>query len=68
VIRIEIDQISPSTQGLRCGGSLHYSKDGPVRFVHFLVPWSLFSRPVRQDLLMYFDREREVVDETDPLF
>jgi hypothetical protein len=68
VIRIEIDQIAPSLQGLRCGGAVHYSKDGPVRFVQFFVPWTLFTRNVRQDVLMYFDREREDLAEDVPMF
>lgn len=46
MIRIDVDQASPSPSGLRLGLTVRYGKDGPVRFAQAWVPWDLLTGEV----------------------
>jgi hypothetical protein len=68
MMTIEVDQISPSPSGLRVGCVVHYSKDGPVRFVGALIPWHAFGKDVRQEMLAVFNKIRDDFLDSEPLF
>jgi len=48
--------------------TVHYSKDGPVRFVEATIPWKAFGRDTRAEMLKVFNRIRDEVMDTEPLF
>jgi len=68
MIEIAVDTILPTPSGLRCGMTVHYSKDGPVRFVEATIPWKAFGRDTRAEMLKVFNRIRDEVMDTEPLF
>jgi hypothetical protein len=55
MMTIEINQLAPSPSGLRCGCTVRYSSEGPVRFVEAVIPWRLFTPYDRAAVLRIFD-------------
>lgn len=63
MLTVEIDTLLPTRLGLRCGMTVRYGKDGPVRFVQAHMPWNTLTWHVRQEIMeclaTYDEREIE---------
>jgi hypothetical protein len=68
VTSIEVDQITPSLSGLRLGCVVRYGDEGPVRFCEAQIPWRVFTKDVRRELLSRFNAMVEQTISEEPLF
>lgn len=55
-MKVIVDSILPSSEGLRLGTVIHYQEGGPVRFVEVLIPWAMFDADVREMVLTAFNK------------
>lgn len=67
-MKITVTQIDLSPLSLRLGCTVEYFDDGPVRFALVEVPWSLFDRDVRAQVLQRFNTLAAKHLEQEPLF
>jgi len=68
MIEVRVDTISPSVQGLSLGCVVTYSNDGPVRFAQAVIPWTAFGRDTRGEMLAAFNKIRDEILDSEPLF
>jgi len=66
-MQITATEIDPTPSGLRIGLRVEYSKDGPIRFVLLVMPWALFTRQLRGEMLAIFNRLHDDYLEHDPV-
>lgn len=67
-MKVVVDSLVPTKDGLVCGSVIHYSEGGPVRFLQIEIPLALFTWAVMDAI---YKRVGEALDEEpsdDPLF
>lgn len=67
-MRVVVDTLVPTKDGLVCGSVIHYQEGGPIRFVQIEIPISLFTWEVLDVMYTHLNAllDAEPVDE--PLF
>lgn len=67
-MRVVVDTLVPTQDGLVAGTVVHYQEGGPVRFVQVELPLDLFTWQVMEAIYAQLNRalDQEPVDE--PLF
>lgn len=67
-MRVVVDTLVPTPDGLVCGSVVHYQEGGPIRFVQIEIPLSLFTWEIMDAI---YKRVGQALDEEpsdDPLF
>lgn len=67
-MRVVVDTLVPTPDGLVCGSVVHYQEGGPIRFVQIEIPLSLFTWEIMAKI---YDQVNKALDEEpldDPLF
>jgi len=67
-MKVVCDALVPTPSGLRLGLVVHYSDEGPVRFVDAEVDYSLFTGEVVFAIGKALDRALDREPAEDPLF
>jgi len=67
-MRVVVDAIVPTQSGLRLGMVVHYSDNGPVRFVDAEVDYHLFNGEVLAAIYDALNRALDREPAEDPLF
>lgn len=68
MISVEVDQISPTKDGLRLGCVVRYGEGGPVRFVEAFLPYDVIDKPARASLIEAFNAAQVEWLDSEPLF
>lgn len=67
-MKVVVDAIVPNESGLRLGMVVHYSDDGPIRFVDAEVDYHLFTWEVLSAIGNALNRALDAEPLEDPLF
>lgn len=67
-MRVVVDALVPTKSGLRVGMVVHYSKEGPVRFVDAEMDYALFNGDVLAAIYDALNRALDREPSEDPLF
>ena len=67
-MKVKVDKIVPTSEGLRFGCVVYYQDEGPVRFVDASVDYNLFDWAVVASIVDALNRALDAEPADDPLF
>jgi len=67
-MKVTVDKVIPTPSGLRFGCVVHYSDEGPVRFVDVYAEYDLFTPEVYAAIGIALNRALDREPSQDPLF
>lgn len=67
-MRVVVDSLVPTPDGLVCGSVVHYQEGGPIRFVQIEIPMDLFDWAIVEAITRQVSKLLDEEPQEEPLF